>query len=298
MARRTGLSTHVLRAWERRYGAVEPKRSGGATRVYDDADVLKLRLLKRLTESGHAIGRVARLSTEELLTLLRDDSGRREPSRTSGADRQMAACLEAVEAMDGTRIHAVLMRSVVMMGSSRFVDELVVPTLYRVGELWERGSICPAHEHLFSASLQRVLAWMMERLAVEGEAPVIITTTPSGQRHEMGALISGTVAAEEGWRVEHLGADLPADDIARAAAALRARVVALSVVHETSALSLIGEIGVLRDRLPADVQILIGGRAASQHREQLVRAGVIWLPGLGDLRNELRGLQRRSRASG
>ncbi len=287
VSQRTGLSTHVLRAWEKRYRAVEPKRMPRGIRGYDDADVIKLRLLKRATESGYAISRVAGMSTTELLEILRDESTPRISLRRGESELHLATCLQAIEAMDGPRVYASLMRSVVVMGSERFIDELVVPLLHRVGELWETGSICPAHEHLLSAALHRVLPWMLERLAVAGAAPTLVTTTPAGQRHEMGALISGVVAAEQGWRVEYLGPDLPAADIARAAAETNARAVALSVVREIAADALLAELMILRDALPGGVAILVGGRAAVAHRKKLGKAGALWLPEMASLRREL-----------
>lgn len=290
VAERTGLSTHVLRAWERRYGAVVPRRVEGGGRVYDDADIIKLRLLKRATDSGHLIGGIANLSNEKLLELLRDGSSPRLRQRKGDAKVQMAEILASLDAMDGSQVHGLLMRSLVMMGSERFIGELVVPLLYKVGELWHSGSIFPVHEHLFSAALRRVLDWMMEQLAVVGGGPTLVTTTPLGQRHEMGALVSGVVAAEEGWRVEYLGADLPADDIARAATGADARAIALSVVHETSLDELRAELSTLHSKLEGDVTILVGGRAALEYREALVAEGVIFVPDLGSLRGHLRRL--------
>jgi len=288
---KTGLSAHVLRAWERRYGAVVPKRRDDGIRVYDDADIVKLRLLKRVTESGHGIGGVANLPTETLLELVRDEPETRARSDKGAAKRQMAECLKAVELMDSGRVHGLLMRSLVIMGSERFVEALVVPLLHRVGELWDDGSIFPAHEHLVSAALQRVLGWMMDQLEVDDGSPTIVTSTPTGQRHEMGALLSGVVAAEERWRVEYLGADLPAEDIARAVTRASATVVALSVIHSTDADSLFSELSGLREQLPGNVTILLGGKAISGQAEKLARMGVMWLPDLGALRDQLRRLR-------
>jgi MerR family transcriptional regulator, light-induced transcriptional regulator len=290
VARKTGLSTHVLRAWERRYGVVEPKRADGGTRLYDHADVVRLRLLKRVTSAGHAIGQVANADTEELLALLQGDPTPRAEGVAEGSPGLMAECLEAVEVMDGARVHAVLMRAVVLMGAERFLGELVVPLLHRVGELWESGSICPAHEHLFSVTVQRVLSWMMEQVGVQRAAPVLVSTTPAGQRHEMGAMLTGVVAAEEGWRVEYLGPDLPAADIARAVMATGARAVALSVVKRTSEQLLFRELRQLREQIPGTVAILVGGRASDEHGEELARSGMIWLQELGAMRAELRNL--------
>ena len=66
VARMTGLSSHVLRVWERRYSVVEPKRSDNQRRQYCQTDVDRLILLKRLVDNGHAIGSIARLGMDQL----------------------------------------------------------------------------------------------------------------------------------------------------------------------------------------------------------------------------------------
>ena len=70
VARYVGVSTHALRAWERRYGTVEPQRTPGGSRLYDAAQIDRLKTLKDLTDYGHSIGEVARLSLAELKRLL------------------------------------------------------------------------------------------------------------------------------------------------------------------------------------------------------------------------------------
>ena len=70
VARYVGVSTHALRAWERRYGTVEPHRTPGGSRLYDAAQIDRLKTLKDLTDYGHSIGEVARLSLVELKRLL------------------------------------------------------------------------------------------------------------------------------------------------------------------------------------------------------------------------------------
>ena len=66
VAKMTGLSTHTLRMWEKRYAAVVPERTEAGGRLYTDADVERLRLLHTLVESGHSIGGIAKLSDVDL----------------------------------------------------------------------------------------------------------------------------------------------------------------------------------------------------------------------------------------
>ncbi len=70
VARYVGVSTHALRAWERRYGTVDPQRTPGGSRLYDAAQIQRLKTLKQLTDYGHSIGEIARMSFEELKRLL------------------------------------------------------------------------------------------------------------------------------------------------------------------------------------------------------------------------------------
>jgi len=290
VAQRTGLSQHVLRIWERRYAAVEPKRRADGVRVYEEADVEKLALLRRVTESGYAIGRVAALTTSQLGELLKKAapaSPTLERSR-SEANGEVAEILEAVESMNGVRVNDLLMRSLVSRGAERFVMDVLPPLLNQTGGLWQNGSICPAHEHLLSASLQRILGWTMSQLTVPVDAPVIVAATPSGQRHEMGALMCGILAASNGWRIEYLGPDLPVADIVRAATETGAIAVALSVVHRTTGDSLPTEIQALRNSLDGDVEILIGGREGWRHRNALRGIGATTLNSLEDFRDNLR----------
>ncbi|MFO7893939.1 MAG: MerR family transcriptional regulator, partial [Longimicrobiales bacterium] len=111
---RTGLTSHAIRAWERRYGAVEPGRTEGGQRLYTDAQVLRLRLLKRATEGGRPISNVVELSTEALAELIGEDAGARqagEPAEEEGG--YLASCLAAADRLDGRALQAELTRAVV-----------------------------------------------------------------------------------------------------------------------------------------------------------------------------------------
>ena len=69
VTRMTGLAADTIRAWERRYAAVVPARTEGATRRYSAEDVRRLGLLKAATTRGYRIGDIASLSEDELQSL-------------------------------------------------------------------------------------------------------------------------------------------------------------------------------------------------------------------------------------
>lgn len=66
IANLTGLSTHTIRAWERRYGMVLSDRSEGGTRLYDADSLDRLRLIKKLLDHGESISMICNLNTNEL----------------------------------------------------------------------------------------------------------------------------------------------------------------------------------------------------------------------------------------
>src|SRR6478672_11751863 len=73
VSRRTGLKQDLIRAWERRYCAVEPGRSETRRRFYSDDDIERLLLLRRVVSAGRAISQVAGLANEELQALIESE---------------------------------------------------------------------------------------------------------------------------------------------------------------------------------------------------------------------------------
>jgi DNA-binding transcriptional MerR regulator/methylmalonyl-CoA mutase cobalamin-binding subunit len=297
VVRRTGLTADVLRAWERRYNVVEPGRSEGGRRLYSDDDVERLRLLRRATRGGRRISNVSTLSLESLAALVQEDEreevkGGPEEGEAAVASTEihLKACLAAVERLDGRELEGAIGRALVLLGAPLFMDRVAAPLLEEVGDRWRRGEVKPAHEHLVSAILQRVLGRVIESSEPPGTAPGIVVTTPAGQTHEFGALFAAATAASEGWRVTYLGPNLPADDIATAVRSTGADALALSVVLEEEEPDLASELRELRLKLPPTVPILLGGAAVGAYQGVVDEIEAIVLPNLEQLRLTLSSL--------
>lgn len=292
---RTGLPAHTLRAWERRYGAVEPARSEGGHRLYTEAEIRRLALLAELTGAGHRIGRIAGLDTARLRELAAEE-GPPSPDAAAGDEEAGAAALVeelygAVQAYDGDRLEHAFRRAALAMSAHGLVQRVVAPLLGRIGKGWERREISPAQEHLASGVVMRTLGWLMESCEPAGSAPRAVVATPAGQRHNLGALLAAATAAASGWRVSYLGGDLPASEIARAAREVEARAVALSVVHpERSAFT--EELARLRAEAPEGLVVLVGGRAAERRASEVEETGARLLRDYGELRAVLEEIAR------
>lgn len=296
VADRTGLSRHVIRAWERRYDAIEPDRSEGGHRLYSDAEIERLALLARLTERGERIGELASLSTEEL----REELARSGPAVAEGAradgypgpapERRVTAALRLVADYDAETLEALLRRAAVDFPAPVLIEEVLAPLLGRVGESWRAGEIGPGQEHMASAAVTRAVGWLMEAMPPAPGAPVLIVATPAGHRHELGALLVAATAVSEGWRVSYMAPDLPAADIAAAATRLGARAVAVSLVYPEADPATAGEIRALRDVLPASVQLMAGGGAVDSYADVLEEVRAERPGDLSGLRTYLRAL--------
>lgn len=293
VTRRTGLTQDLLRAWERRYQAVVPERTVTGRRLYTDADLERLLLLKRLVDGGRRIGDIARLAAPELRALAADDAraagsgGGLPPHDVSGATQvasdHLAACEGAVGDLDRPRLEHVLADAAVQLGPSRLRREVLVPLVELLGSRWQAGEWRASHEHLASAVVRACL-WDLLRQAEGGaEGGTVVVATPAGHRHELGALLAATVAAERGWSVVYLGADLPADEIAAVARRLAADTVLISLVFPADDPRTAQEILRLRSGIGSGVRLLVGGRAAASYEATLVAARAVVVGDLGQL---------------
>lgn len=254
VSRLTGLSAHVLRAWERRYGAVVPLRTPGGTRRYRESDVARLRRLRTAVAAGHAISEVANASDEELERRLGMTPALPEPALTP--------VLDAIDRLDGAEAERLLGGQLAALGPGRFVRSVASPLLREIGDRWAAGSMCIASEHLASALLRSLLGTCL-RTTTAGQqtAPILFTTLP-GEDHELGSLMAAVTTAQAGGHPIYIGANLPVSEIVGAADSLEAAAVAVGLCH-VNGNDARTALHALRDALPARVEMWIGGPGAA-----------------------------------
>ena len=296
VSRMTGLSAHVIRAWEKRYGAVEPARTEGNHRLYSDEDVNRLLLLSEAVKTGRSIGRVAKLKNDELRELIGSTSRTHEiryeqlstvENNLIISENYVRECLESVKLLDSKRLIETLYRSSVSLGHIAVVEKVVIPLMEKIGDFWSEGSIRILHEHMTSAVVRTFLGDLLRSLDYAEDSPRRIATTLTGERHELGALTAAVAGALEGWHIQYLGSNLPWEEIAQAAGLSRAHVVLLSIILVSDETKTFFEIEKLRSFLPEHIVILVGGRLPPSLRPMLERPGIEWLNGMRELRLRL-----------
>jgi len=297
VVRRTGLTAHVIRIWEKRYGAVQPERTDTNRRLYSEEQIERLSLLREITRGGHSIGPVAGLPLEQLRKLAAEaEADNVRPARAvvgaPGKGLLLDECIGAVQTLDSRALEDALKRAATELGAQGLLQRVIAPLAQTIGDLWRDGVITAAHEHFASAVIRIFLGHAAKAFAGAEDAPVVVVATPSGQLHELGALLVGAAAANLGWHVTYLGASLPAAEIAGAARQNRARAVALSLVYPEDDPRLEGELARLRELLPPEAALLAGGRAMPAYRDALEKIGALQMKDLAHLCSTLDDLRK------
>jgi methylmalonyl-CoA mutase cobalamin-binding domain/chain len=295
VAQRSGLSTHVIRAWEKRYNIITPLRTETNRRLYSEKDIALLTLLQKATKAGYSISSIADLDEQALKELIGPESKETERESVSleenknirKADLYIDECLNAIINFDAFSLERILLRASIDLTQPTLLQELMVPLLEKIGEMWHNGTIRIMHEHLATGVIGPFLSNLRNAYRPQMQAPAFVIATPLGQIHDLGALIIAVVAASEGWRVIFLGADLPAEEIAAAAIKEKAKSIGLSIVSQTDDPLLRQELTKLRALLDSDLPIIVGGRGSDNYMDVLNQISAIAIKSIPEFRNHL-----------
>lgn len=257
----TGVSIETLRAWERRYRVVEPKRDPNGRRSYDPGDVIRLRKLREATERGHPISKLARVSDEELSGLLAD--GAREAPEGGAARGVATQMLAAAANYRPDDCDQALSMALALLPLAQVVDEVMVPALLAVGERWHAGEFTIAQERIVSNAVKRQVGLVLDTYNRIATGPTIVFATLTEERHELGILMCALLAAARGVRCQYLGPDMPPDDAAVFADRVGASAVVLSFVRRESVASSEAHLAEFLKRLPRTIGVWIGGQGSA-----------------------------------
>jgi DNA-binding transcriptional MerR regulator len=275
----TGIGIDTLRAWERRHGAVTPSRDDRG-RMYTDADIARLRLLRGAVEHGHTIGRLARLTDAELrhLAVTAGASAVSEVAPTRRAPIDTTALTAALRKYDATAIDQQISRLASVLPPLELLRDVLMPVLAQVGDDWHRGPARIAHEHLMSSTIRNILGSFIRLYARPEVSPRLLFATPAGERHEIGTLGAAMLAASSGLGVAYLGPDLPARELVESVGPAGAQVLVLGLTATAGGKAKERELRTIVRDLPKEVELWAGGRGAARHASIITSRGLV----LGD----------------
>ena len=253
-SQRVGVSRERLRAWERRYGLLEPDRSEGGFRLYSDADVARVQRMLAHLQRGASAAEAARLAWEASTAAPAPAAAGSLP-----LDREVDRLRERLEAFDDAGTHAVLDELLATFAVETVLRDVILPYLVDLGERWESGEVSVGQEH-FASNLLRARLLSLARGWGQGAGPRVVLAAPPGEQHDLGLIICGLVLSRQGLRVVFLGADSPIDTLITTVRTVRPALVLLSAV-DPAAFDAVRD--ALRE-LSAQVPLYLGAAGASR----------------------------------
>ncbi|WP_327636692.1 cobalamin B12-binding domain-containing protein [Kribbella sp. NBC_00482] len=225
LSKRAGVSEHVLRAWESRYGLLSPRRSSGGFRLYSDTDVRRVQRMRAYLAEGLSAAEAARAVLAEPAAAAPQPL---DPVVARMAEANGAASLRAaLDLLDERAAHVVLDQLFGALTIEAVIRDVLMPYLYELGDRWSRGEVTVGQEHFASNVIRNRLAALSPGWG-GGRGPQVLLACPPGELHDIALLSFGLVLRRSGWRVVFLGADSPTGDIQRTADALGPDLVMLA----------------------------------------------------------------------
>ena len=216
LSRRTGVSPELLRAWELRYGLLEPSRTAGRFRLYSEADVARVRRMRANLADGLSASEAARAALAE-----------RPQADSPGLEEAADDLARSLESYDDVGAQGALDGLLAAFSLDVVVREVLVPYLHDVGERWKHGALSVGQEHFISNVIRgRLLA--LSRGWDRGLGPRAVLASAEGDQHDLPVLLFGVVLRTHGWRITFLGADTPVASLAETVRAIRPDVVVVA----------------------------------------------------------------------
>jgi methanogenic corrinoid protein MtbC1 len=289
----TGVPETTLRAWERRYGVVEPHRTEAGYRLYDGRQLDVLTRMRDLVGQGWSPREAATEACSAVERGLGAPAGTPDRMTAPGTGAPVAPAtspglpmppgtvapsgwpdlVAAGESLDPDLARRILDEAFARGTYEAVVHGWLLPMLMAVGEAWADGRVTVAGEHLVSSAVHRRLAAAFEAAggSVRG-APRVVVGLPPGARHELGLLAFATAARRAGLAVTYLGADLPAREWVAAARSRGARATVLAVPRQDDVHEARRVVASLHRRLP-ETLVAVGGARQDRMPASCVRLG-------------------------
>ncbi len=236
----TGVPAATLRAWERRYDLVDPVRTDGGYRLYDDEALARIHAMAALVTEGWSASTAAAEVNQNLGTSALTSAAApaatpttAPPSPTGGPGA--LRLLDAAVAMDPEAAARILDERLALGSFEAVVDDWLMPTLEELGTAWADGRVSVAGEHLVAHAVLRRLAGAYEAAATPQGGPQVLVGLPAGAHHELGVFAFAVALRRRGVDVLYLGPDLPTSAWRAARARHAPRGVVLGVPRHEDA---------------------------------------------------------------
>ena len=221
LARLTGITTHTLRVWEKRYGTPHSQRLPSGHRRYPKEDVPRLRAIAKALEAGYRASKVVSGTLEELQGLMglkpfiepNSNSASTEEAKVSSNEMLIESWVKGIHIYDDDSLLQGFHQQWNKVGPLKFVVDCAAPLIERVGTGWETGELTIPHEHFATECLSSFLTSKWRQLNSRKEGWTAILATLPGETHSLGLLMSAVVTSLSNAKIIYLGLNTPLEDI-------------------------------------------------------------------------------------
>jgi len=278
LSRRVGVSEHVLRAWESRYGLLQPGRSSGGFRLFSETDVARVRRMQAHLARGLSAAEAAgEVLSEDSGARGDSDSGYGDSGQASGPDRVSLTVSElsgafgrALDAFDEPAAQAALDRLLSDLSVPTTLREVVMPYLAELGERWAQGTASIGQEHFASNVIRGRLSGLARGWG-SGHGPRAVLACPPGELHDLALMIFGIVLNRTGWRIDYLGGNTPVEELTRTVEASQPDLVVLAATRVPTFEAFAAELTELARRAP----LALAGAGATPRLAAAVQARLL-----------------------
>lgn len=271
LTEKTGVGSSTLRAWERRYGLLQPERTPKGHRLYSAADVVRIQRILVLLDEGHSLPVIAQ-------ELKAGDQSALKEEKLSGLDgvwkEYLTVTLQAITDFSTERLEAVFNEATSLHPMAMVTERLIEPVLISLGERWQARDAGIAEEHFYSAWVRNRLGAQFHHAIAQAHGPRIISAGLPGSQHDIGLLLFSLSALNQGYRTLYLGADLPLQQIPFVVRRSAANGVVLSSRYEVQA-NVQTELAELSRTL--DIPVMLGGHSSDEPMTVFEGAGGVRL---------------------
>jgi DNA-binding transcriptional MerR regulator/methylmalonyl-CoA mutase cobalamin-binding subunit len=260
----TGVNPVTLRAWERRYGLIQPRRTDKGHRLYSASDIERIKQILRLVEEGISIGQVR--------DALQTSSS--APAASSSNDTwktYLNRMVTAIERFDESGLERVYSEAMSLYPVEVVTRQLLVPLLTELGDRWQNATGSVAEEHFFGVYMRNKLGARFHHRQGKPQGPRLLAACLPGELHELGLLLFGLAAHDRGFQVILLGADMPLAELPVVVERTKCDAIVLSGSIQPSPELLTQQLPELVKRVA--IPVFVGGITATNYQKEITSAG-------------------------
>jgi len=203
----SGIKAHTIRVWEQRYNALTPSRSEGNTRSYDGHQLRRLLNIVSLMPF-YKVSKLCALEDKDLNKLL--DIHFRQASETDETILFVSQIVSTAFDFDEAKFEKLFANSILRIGLKETYINVLYPALKRLGLLWAKDAVAPAHEHfIVNLIRQKILATVDALPPADTSKESWLLFLPEDEFHEQGLLIAFFLIRLSGRKVYYIGANVP-----------------------------------------------------------------------------------------